>query len=345
MSEALRIKGINYDVGTYTNGKDNSSRDKFDSNIVKREMEIIKNDLHCNAVRISGYDLYRLTTAAKYAIENDLQVWFSPAIIDENEEETLEYYVKCAEEAEKLRKSQENIIFVAGCELTFFMNGLVLGETAFERIGTFMKPMKLLKSTLSKGSFNKNLNSYLSKATNIIKSKFNGKITYASGPWEDVDWDLFDMVCIDYYMDKNNKNIYRKGLKKYYKHKKPVIITEFGCCTYEGAEDKGGYGWAIVDKSKTPLEISGDYKRDESIQAKYIKESLDIFCEEDVEGAFVFTFISGNYPHKEEPLYDLDMAAYGIVKSYEDKLGNTYKDMPWDPKASFNMISEYYSMI
>ncbi|GIM47719.1 hypothetical protein DNHGIG_32680 [Collibacillus ludicampi] len=47
-------KGINYDVGTFTRGKESSSRDRFDPHIVQREMEIIKNDLHCNAVRISG---------------------------------------------------------------------------------------------------------------------------------------------------------------------------------------------------------------------------------------------------------------------------------------------------
>jgi hypothetical protein len=53
-NQMINRKGINYDVGTFTRGKKSSSRDVFDPAIVQREMEIIKKDLHCNAVRISG---------------------------------------------------------------------------------------------------------------------------------------------------------------------------------------------------------------------------------------------------------------------------------------------------
>jgi hypothetical protein len=64
-NHTLSRKGINYDVGTFTRNKNAaSSRDEFTPAIVKREMEIIKNDLHCNAIRISGQDLSRLTIAA-----------------------------------------------------------------------------------------------------------------------------------------------------------------------------------------------------------------------------------------------------------------------------------------
>jgi hypothetical protein len=112
-NQTLSRKGINYDVGTFTRGKNAaSSRDEFTPAIIKREMEIIKNDLHCNAIRISGQDLSRLTVAAQYAIEQGLEVWFSPALIDAPEKETLSYFAECAKAAEKLREQSPQIIFV-----------------------------------------------------------------------------------------------------------------------------------------------------------------------------------------------------------------------------------------
>jgi hypothetical protein len=343
MNQVLSRKGINYDVGTFTRGKGSSSRDQFDPKIVKCEIEIIKNDLHCNAIRISGQDLERLEMAAEFAIEQGLEVWFSPAFIDASEQETIQYFAECAKRAEKLRKRSASIIFVAGCELTFFMKGLVLGETSFDRIQTFMSPWHLLKNTVLKGSYHKRLNRFLAKAVKVIRDDFHGQLTYASGPWENVDWNLFDIVGIDYYRETHNKNTYREKLRRYFNHGKPVAVLEFGCCTYKGAEEKGGYGWAIVDQNHTPKKLKGDYERDENIQVVYLKELLDLFVDEKVNGAFLFTFVMPTYPFSEDPLYDLDTASYSVVKSYPDRNGTTYIDMPWEPKKSFYALSEYYA--
>ncbi len=339
----MNRKGIHYDVGTFTRGKDSSSRDQFDPAIVKREMEIIKNDLHCNAVRISGQDISRLVMASEFAIQQGLEVWFSPAYVDADEQETLKYFGECAKAAETLRMQSPDVVFVAGCELTFFMKGLVDGDTAFDRIGTFMSPWRLLKSTIRKGSFHKRLQAFLSKAVTVIREHFHGRLTYASGPWENVNWDLFDFVSIDYYRDATNKNSYREKLRDYFTHGKPVVITEFGCCTYQGAEDKGGYGWAIVDWNNTPKKLTGDFIRDEHVQAEYLVELLDIFHAENVDGAFVFTFVMPTYPYNEHALYDLDMASYSVVKTYADRKGTTYPDMPWEPKKSFAALADYYA--
>ena len=48
----MRGKGINYDTGFSPGGV--SSREQFDAGIVRREMQVIADDLHCTAVRISG---------------------------------------------------------------------------------------------------------------------------------------------------------------------------------------------------------------------------------------------------------------------------------------------------
>jgi hypothetical protein len=167
-------------------------------------------------------------------------------------------------------------------------------------------------------------------------------MTYSSGTWENVDWNLFDFVGIDYYRDEHNKPSYREKLRAYFKYGKPVVILEYGCCTYKGADDKGGYGWAIVDRNKTPNELKGDYLRDEGVQVNYLTELLDIFAEENVYGAFWFTFVMPSYPYNENQIYDLDTASYSVVKSFIDKNGTTYNDMPWEPKASFTALARYY---
>jgi hypothetical protein len=269
-------------------------------------------------------------------------VWFSPSWVDATEQEMLVYLAQCAQAAEQLRQQSSPVIFVIGCELTFFMQGLVDGKTAFERINTFMNPWRLLKSTLVKGAFNKRLNACLTQATAIVRQAFQGQLTYASGPWEAVDWTLFDFVGIDYYRDAKNSSSYRQRLRNYFTHGKPVVILEFGCCTYQGAEEKGSYGWAIVNRNTLPRQLQGTFVRDEQRQARYLRELLDIFREEQVEGAFVFTFVMPSYPYSEDPLYDLDMASYALVKTYVNQTGQTYKEMPWEPKESFRQVASSY---
>jgi hypothetical protein len=224
------------------------------------------------------------------------------------------------------------------------MKGLVLGETSFERIQTFLSPWRLLKSTILKGPFPKRLNTFLAKAVGVIREHFHGQLTYASGPWENVNWKLFDIVGVDNYREANNRNNFREKLRTFFKYGKPVVILEFGCCTYQGAEDKGGYGWAIVDHQHTPKKLKGDFIRDETVQVQYLQELLDIFVEEKVYGAFLFTFVMPSYPYNEKALYDLDMASYSVVKSYPDHNGTIYQDMPWEPKKSFAALAEYYQV-
>jgi hypothetical protein len=49
------LRGISYDVATeFVKGL--LSRENFDEEVIRKEIEIIKNDLNCDAVRISGYD-------------------------------------------------------------------------------------------------------------------------------------------------------------------------------------------------------------------------------------------------------------------------------------------------
>ncbi len=62
-----------------------------------------------------------------------------------------------------------------------------------------------------------------------------------------------------------------------------------------------------------------------------------------VEGAFVMTFVSPIAPTDDDPRYDLDMNSYSLVKTYANGHGTTYPDMPWEPKASFRAVADYYA--
>ncbi|WP_321471828.1 hypothetical protein [uncultured Paludibaculum sp.] len=338
----MNRKGVTYDVGIYPFGEARPSRPHFDPGIVRREIEIIRNDLHCNAIRIIGRDLDRLVIASEFALERGLEVWFGPGYHDADEQQTLAYFSECAKAAEALRLKSPNIVFIAGWELTFFMKGLVLGDTGSQRIEAFMKPWRLLWSAARIGPFNRNLNRFLAKAAAEVRRHFHGPLTYASGSWEEVDWTPFDFIGLDCYRDAMNKKVFLQNLKKYFTHGKPVVLTEFGCCTYRGAEDKGGYGWAIVDWSAQPPRLKGSFVRDESVQAGYLTELLQVFVDEKAEGAFAFTFVMPKYPHSDDPSLDLDTASYGLVKSYADRMGTTYPGLPWEPKQAFDAVARFY---
>jgi len=49
-------------------------------------------------------------------------------------------------------------------------------------------------------------------------------------------------------------------------------------------------------------------------------------------------------PHRpgSDPRDDLDLAGYGIVKVFDDRRGNTYPEMRWEPKAALATVGEYY---
>ena len=68
----MRGKGINYGTGFINKGV--SSRDPFEVAVVKRELQIIRDDLHCTAVRVTGGDRQRLQIAADIAADLGLEV-------------------------------------------------------------------------------------------------------------------------------------------------------------------------------------------------------------------------------------------------------------------------------
>ncbi|MEV6602697.1 hypothetical protein [Kutzneria sp. NPDC051319] len=325
----MRARGINYDTGFTPGGK--LSRTVFEPEQVRRELRMIADELHCTAVRISGADPARLSVAAEYAAEAGLEVWFAPFLCDLTPDEMMPLLVDCADRAEALRLTGAEVVLVLGCEISLFAKGFLPGDDVYARIDGIMsgKPETYAAFATAPAA----VTAFLASAVAAARARFGGRITYASGPWEDVDWSPFDIVSVDAYRDKDNAGTFRDDLASRLKHGKPVAATEFGCCTYVGAGERGGTGWMIVDDKTDPPSINGDYVRDEQEQVRYLQELLPVFEEVGLDAAFWFTFASYNAPHGPDPRHDLDMAAYGVVMVTDEGLV---------PKAVFAALAEAY---
>jgi hypothetical protein len=269
----MRAKGISYDTGFIRGGA--ISRKHFDPDVVKRELCIIRDDLHCTAVRVIGGDPQRLELAATTAADLGLELWFSPYPLELTTEDMLSLFADCAVRAERLRQRGAEIVFVR------------------------------------------------------------------------VDWTLFDIVSVDLYRSAEVADQFSAGVGALVAQGKPVAITEFGIAAYRGAGDRGARFMEIIEYDKdtgAPIRLNGQYVRDEEGQATYLRELLEIFDAAGVDSAFVFLFALDGFPHRPDgdPRDDLDLASPGIVKMLDNRHGDAYPDLSWEPKAAFTVLAGYY---
>jgi hypothetical protein len=339
----MRVKGVSYDTGFIRDG--GISRERLDPDVVKRELGIIRDDLHCTAVRVIGGDPERLELAATYAADLGLEVWFSPYPLELTTEEMLSLFADCAARAERLRQRGAEVVFVAGAELSLMDKGFLPGDTQDTRLDLLLNQPDRLRERVGEASAR--VNDFLGKAVALVRERFGGKITYAAIPLERVDWEPFDFVGVDLYRSAELADQFAEGVCTLVAQGKPVAITEFGTAAYRGAGDLGGRCMEIVEYDKdtgAPTRLNGEYIRDEAGQAAYLRELLEIFDAAGVDSAFVFLFALESFPHRPDgdPRDDLDLASPGIVKVLDDRHGNTYPDLPWEPKAAFTALADYY---
>lgn len=324
------------------------TRPKLDLATAERELQIVRDDLHCNAVRLMGRDAGRMVQVAERALALGLEVWLSPALWGKPADETLRYDVSAAERAEELRKQNpDRVVLVLGGELTIFMHGIVPGNDFGKRTREAFTRMKA-----GDHSANDRLNDFLARASTAVRGVYHGPLTYASLIWEDVDWDRFDLIGVDHYRDAKIKDRYADMLQPLLAFGKPIINTEFGMRTYRGAESDGTVGFGVADQKRVLLHyllpfvrqrLSGDYVRDEAMQARELVETLTILDSAGVDGAFVHEFVTAGATFSDKPRYDLDMNAFALVKTYRHGKGTSYPDMTWEPKQSFHAVADYYA--
>ena len=81
------------------------------------------------------------------------------------------------------------------------------------------------------------------------KVRFAGPVSYASLPFEGVDWAPFDVIATDAgYRDAATAHGLRERLREQTSQGKP--FAEFGCTTHRRAADLGGRGESIVERNE-----------------------------------------------------------------------------------------------
>lgn len=319
----MRARGITYDTGFTPGGR--STRPVFDPGAVPRELQIIADDLHCDAVRITGDNPEHLSVAARHAVEVGLEVWFSPFPCEMTAEQMLPYFADCADRARAVGAD----VFVAGCEFSLFATGFLPGADTFARIENFTSGDPVALTHLREA--NTRINAAFAEIAAVVRGRFTGKLTYAAGTWEDIDWTPFDIVGIDAYGDPADP-AYRAGLDQLRRLGKPIAVTEVGCCTYRGAAEHGGNGWNIADYDADPPHIIGDYIRDEDEPVRYMRALFELYEQESVDTALWHTLASYHAPYHPDPHYDLDLASFGVCK--------VTGDGALIPKRAFHALAE-----
>jgi hypothetical protein len=317
--------------------------------VVRRELQIIRDDLHANAVRVGGSDLARLTAVARIALEAGLEVWFSPAVLEHPPEETQSRLVAAAAAAAHLEGAHPGrVVFVAGFEHTLFTRGLLPGRS----IVTRLKRLKAEPALLRNGKLNQLLGGLVPR----VRNAFDGPVTYAALTFEQVDWEPFDYIGVDHYREQRTKDRYVEMLTPLVDTGKPVIVTEFGMRTYRDAANSGALGFGVIDGTRQLLHtrpligrffrprLNGVYERDEAMQARELAETLDELERAGVAGALLATFATPEAYTDVDPRYDTDMDSMSLVKALPGgRHGTTYPDMTWEPKEAFAAVARHFA--
>ncbi|MEV5308493.1 hypothetical protein [Streptomyces diastaticus] len=339
----MRAKGICYDTGFVHPGS--NSRASYDPDLVRRELAVIRDDLHCDAVHLTGGDPERLELAARHAADLGLEVWFSPYPLELTTEEMLRLFADCAERAERLREGGAEVVFVTGVELSVMNQGFLDGTGMEERLAWLLADPASRPERMATASAR--VNAFLRDAVTVVRERFHGKVTYAAIQFEGVDWGPFDFVTYELIRSAEVADRFRAGVRSLTAQPKPVAVTGFGTATWRGAADVAPRSMEVLENDPAtgaPLRLTRVCERDEEGQAAYLRELLEIFDSEGVDSAFVFLFALHNLPHRPDgdPRDDLDLASLGIVKVLEGGRGVTYPDMPWEPKAAFAAVAGHY---
>ena len=185
------------------------------------------------------------------------------------------------------------------------------------------------------------LDAFVADAARVGRSAFGGRLSYAAAQDDVVDWGPFDVVGIDYYANFPRRAQHVRALARLGRWGKPVAISEFGTCTYEGAARRGGMAWDALDASGERLKRG--LVRSERAQARYLVEVLRIFEAVGLDTATVYQFVTPDAPHRRAHRVDLDVASYGIVKPIWATPERATPRWHWEPKAAFRALAREFA--
>ncbi|OHV41058.1 MULTISPECIES: hypothetical protein [Pseudofrankia] len=326
----MRVFGMNYDTGFVSAGS--TTHEPFDPETVRRDLRVIRDELHCDAVRITGGIQDRLELAARFAAEAGLEVWYCPFTNGLDSAGLMAFVLDGAERAERLRRSGASVVYLTGSEIAMFTEGLLPGRDLAERMALLTDPMRMRAAVPTARAA---VRDFLAAAVPAVRERFGGPVAYASIPLEAVDWTAFDIIASDAgYRDATNAATFPQTLAAAVGQGKPYAATEFGCCTFRGAADVAGAPEPVTyDEHGYAATLAAGLVRDEEGQARYLMDLLRDYEAGGVEAAFVYTFANRHLPTTEDSERDYDLAARGIVR--------VLPDGSWTPKAAFHALAAY----
>ncbi|WP_407561941.1 abortive phage infection protein [Streptomyces sp. 184] len=331
-------RGVRYRSVCYTVGAGDTPATRWSAARMRRDIRAVRDGLHANAVKVTGDGVRRLTATAEEAAEHGLYVRAEPTLADRPPAEILDHLAEVGRHAEQLRRQGAGVELSVGCEFWLFVPGILPGADALERIEN------LLNGTYDPVEMQRKLDEFTARAAAVGRSVFGGELSYAAAQDDEVDWGLFDIVGIDYYSYHPHPADYVRELRTYQRFGKPVSIAEFGCCTYEGAPAEGGMGWYKIDYDKKPPELKEPLVRSERTQAAYVTDVYDVIASMGLHSAHAFEFVTPETWHwPGDPLHDLDMVSYSLVKSVQDTPGDPASPWHWEPKEAYHALASRYA--
>jgi len=281
----LKYKGICYCAGKVTPELASyltPSRDEMDE-----QLSTIHDELGCNAIIIMAGADYEdnLIECGRMAIGKGFhRVYILPRYFHHSIDETVDRIARFAPRVRALREASEVIHFMVGHELSLEISGIVPGDNWFERLDYCIKNpdwMDRVRATFP-GMFK--------DIIAACEGKYGYKISYAAIMYAEIDavpWSdpVFESVGIDAdimpALGVTDERIFSQLSELKRKFGKPVIVPDFACMTYTGADQ---YDGAVLWKSWE----SGPY--DEDAQAKFIKSSCDVYNRAKIEGCFYYQY-------------------------------------------------------
>ena len=339
----MKLKGINYDIGiAFTYGDPESTTNVWNKEAFRRDLEIIRDELGCNAMRLSGTDETDMICGAEMVLQAGMDCWVSPHYIDAPLEELEARTQAVAAGVEPLRaKYPDNeVVIVYGCELHHF-SPFLPGSNFTERLQILGSPD--LPGLLEEA--NKKLDAYFARVIPEMRKVFGGRITYTTVFFEQIDWAPFDIICLDHYKNNSTKDSFRDDMASFVQlaaaQNKEFYCLETGYGCFDGCFAVAGANNMAVGITAEGL-LDRDVARSEKQQADALVDAMEDIFQTGAGGIFVFTFVNSNLPHSEEQRRDLDMVGYSITKTWADgRPGSVYDGVSWDPKEAFYALKEF----
>ncbi len=306
---------------------------------MRADIRTIRDDLHADTVEVTGDGVERLNATASEVAERGMHVWLQPTLGDVPERDILEHLAETGRHAERLRRQGASVEFSVGCEFWLFVPGIVPGDTVLDRIEN------LLNGTVDLEKMQRRLDRFTARAAAVGRSVFHGRLSYAAAQDDTVDWNLFDVIGIDYYSYHPNRADYVRELRSYPALGQAARHHRVRYLYVRGGAAGGRHG---LERRRLRQGPAGDQGRPRAQRARASRLSRRPVGRLRVHGAVRGDGLRVRDRRRRTPLptiraYDIDMASYGINKAVKDRPGDPSSPWHWEQKEAFRALARRYA--